>query len=294
MNRYMYLTVAAALAVGGCSQAPSTESESAMNEPLTVESPVAEMTETIQPIRYNEFVWCTSGENGNAENVAARNAYWANAVSEIGMEALVSASLTPQGWSSDSFDRLTLLMWPDKEARDAGWAAYAEAGIEAELNTRFAGVEACGGENWANVYGLDVYQPRTPTVSGVDTITDSAYTGYSFCSFNEGKEPADLRAVVTGPFMTFVDDFEAEAGPNSFNFLVQLPDFEETEVELHEAVPPTFDFVWTSFYGNETDRALTEAVWAEKGAAIQAQFDEVVTCSEEQGYDIEIIKQAAI
>jgi hypothetical protein len=246
------------------------------------------------PVRYNEFVWCSNGENATPELVAQRNEMWSQSVTELGMDSLMGASLTTQGWTSDSFDRLTLLMWPNKEARDAGWAAYQESGIEAKLEEKFPGVEKCGGEDWANVYGLDVYQPRTPSLAGPEHMGADAYVGYSFCSFNAGKQSADLRAVVAGQFMPFLDAHEAEVGATTYNFLAQAPSFEETEVELHKDVPPTFDFVWTDFWGNAQDRAGTESAWAAKGKAIQAAFDEVVTCSQRQGYSIEMTKVASL
>jgi hypothetical protein len=246
------------------------------------------------PVRYNEFVWCSNGKNATPELVTQRNEMWAQAVTELGMDSLMGASLTTQGWTSDSFDRLTLLMWPNKEARDAGWAAYQESGIEAKLEESFPGVETCGGDNWANVYGLDVYQPRTPSLAGPQHVGADAYVGYSFCSFNEGKKPADLRAVVTGQFVPFLDAHEAEVGATTYNFLAQVPSFEESEVELHNDVPPTFDFVWTDFWGNAEDRVGTENAWAAEGTAIQASFDEVLTCSERQGYSIEMTKLASM
>ena len=281
----------ALLVLGGCAESTSPETQAAAAAPAMVEAPEANQ---MAPVRYNEFVWCSNAENATPELVTQRNEMWAQAVTELGMDSLMGASLTTQGWTSDSFDRLTLLMWPNKEARDAGWAAYQESGIEAKLEESFPGVETCGGDNWANVYGLDVYQPRTPSLAGPQHVGADAYVGYSFCSFNEGKKPADLRAVVTGQFVPFLDAHEAEVGATTYNFLAQVPSFKESEVELHNDVPPTFDFVWTDFWGNAEDRVGTENAWAAEGTAIQASFDEVLTCSERQGYSIEMTKLASM
>jgi len=281
----------ALLVLGGCAESTSPETQATAAAPAMVEAPEANQ---MAPVRYNELVWCSNGENATPELVTQRNEMWAQAVTELGMDSLMGASLTTQGWTSDSFDRLTLLMWPNKEARDAGWAAYQESGIEAKLEESFPGVETCGGDNWANVYGLDVYQPRTPSLAGPQHVGADAYVGYSFCSFNEGKKPADLRAVVTGQFVPFLDAHEAEVGATTYNFLAQVPSFEESEVELHNDVPPTFDFVWTDFWGNAEDRVGTENAWAAEGTAIQASFDEVLTCSERQGYSIEMTKLASM
>ena len=83
-------------------------------------------------------------------------------------------------------------------------------------------------------------------------------------------------------------------GATTYNFLAQVPSFEESEVELHNDVPPTFDFVWTDFWGNAEDRVGTENAWAAEGTAIQASFDEVLTCYERQGYSIEMTKLASM
>lgn len=289
MTKAMSSIGLALMALIGCAESTSPEAPAAAPA-VTEASEGNQMT----PVRYNEFVWCSNGENATPELVAGRNELWSQSVTELGLDSLVGASLTTQGWTSSSFDRLTLLMWPNKEARDAGWAAYEASGTEAVLEERFPGVEKCGGENWANVYGLDVYQPRTPALAGPQHVSSDAYVGYSFCSFNEGKQAADLRAVVTEQFMPFLDALEAEVGATTYNFLAQVPSFEETEVELHDDVPPTFDFVWTDFWGNEEDRVGTESAWAAEGTEIQAAFDEVLTCSERQGYNIEITKRASL
>jgi hypothetical protein len=281
----------ALIALAGCAENTSSEAAAPTPAPAVADAP--EATEMV-PVRYNEFVWCSNGENATPELVAQRNEMWSQSVTELGLDSLMGASLTAQGWTSDSFDRLTLLMWPNKEARDAGWAAYQESGIEEKLEESFPEVEKCGGDNWANVYGLDVYQPRPPSLAGPQHMGSDAFVGYSFCSFNEGKQPADLQAVVTGQFMPFLDAHEAKVGATTYNFLAQVPSFEETEVELHNDVPPTFDFVWTDFWGNAEDRAGTESAWAAEGASIQAAFDEVVTCSERQGYGIEMTKLASL
>ncbi|MEL0047422.1 MAG: hypothetical protein VW867_02150 [Gammaproteobacteria bacterium] len=280
----------ALLVLAGCAESTAPESDAPATVPQVAEAPEANQME---PVRYNEFIWCSNGENATPERVAQRNELWSQSVTALGMDSLMAASLTTQGWTSDSFDRLTLLMWPNKEVRDAGWAAYQESGTEAKLEEQFPGVEKCGGDNWANVYGLDVYQPRSPSLAGPDHMGPDAYVGYSFCSFNEGKAPVDLRAVVLRQFVPFLDAHEAEVGATTYNFLAQVPSFEETEVELHNDVPPTFDFVWTDFWGNAEDRLSTESAWAAEGVAIQAAFDEVATCSERQGYSIEMTKLAS-
>lgn len=288
MNIIKLGSVMAVFSLVACGQGVNQENtKSAAVDPQEVEEAAS------SPVRYNEFVWCSNGENATADNLVARDALWSESVSELGMDELMSANLKPVGWSSESFDSLTLLMWPDKDARNAGWTAYQDSGIEEKLNENFADVEICGGVEWANVYGFDVYQPRQASkqASTEDAI---AYAGYQFCSFNEGNKAADLRKVVMGSYTEFLQKFETEVGPTSYNFLVQIPDFDAAVGERHNGVPPQFDLMWTNFWGDKTEKAMGDKAWAESGASIQESFDAVMTCSDEQGYDLTITKNRKV
>jgi len=91
-----------------------------------------------------------------------------------------------------------------------------------------------------------------------------------------------------------LQEFEAEVGPTSYNFLVQIPDFDAAAGERHNGVPPQFDLMWTNFWSDKTEKTMGDKAWAESGASIQESFDVVMTCSEEQGYDLTITKNRKV
>ncbi len=288
MNIIKLSSVLAVFSLVACGQGSNQET----TKSAAVDAPAVEEA-TSSPVRYNEFVWCSNGENATEDNLVARDSFWSKSVSELGMDELRGANLKPVGWSSESFDSLTLLMWPNKEARNAGWLEYQDSGIEEKLNENFPGVETCGGIEWANVYGFDVYQPRQ--ASNQESAEGAiAYAGYQFCSFNEGNKAADLRKVVMGSYTKFLQEFEAEVGPTSYNFLVQIPDFDAAAGERHNGVPPQFDLMWTNFWSDKTEKTMGDKAWAESGASIQESFDAVMTCSDEQGYDLTITKNRKV
>ena len=244
-------------------------------------------------IRYNEFIWCSNGPNFSAENLAKNFDFWVDGMQNtLQQKRLAAVSLTPRGWSNDDFDRLHLMMWPDKIARDAGWAAYAESGLEQAEAAAFPGLEKCGGDDWQDVFGFNVYQPRPPTVM-LDPATDKPVVGYRFCAMNAGKNRADLRAVIYDSFIPYLDALAVSAGPSAYNFLIQVPDFVVESRAGHEGVPVTWDYVWTNTWPSAAAYEASNATWSVQGQALQAAFDAVATCSQEQAYDLTPIMAAA-
>ena len=49
--------------------------------------------------------------------------------------------------------------------------------------------------------------------------------------------------------MDFLTAFEAEVGLTTYNFTVQIPDFDSAAVQRHDEVPPQFDLLWSSLGG---------------------------------------------
>ncbi len=90
--------------------------------------------------------------------------------------------------------------------------------------------------------------------------------------------------------MDFLTAFEAEVGLTTYNFTVQIPDFDSAAVQRHDEVPPQFDLLWSNFWGDKNQKPMGDSAWQENGVDIQKAFDEVMTCSEEQGYDIVLVK----
>ena len=251
----------------------------------SVVAPESNASETTpEPNMYVEYLWCSNGENYSKEAADARNAMWVDAVNSLGMKDLGASEITPLGWSSENFDRVSILFWENKEARDAGWDAYLKSGIEERLNEAYPDVETCGGEDWANVYPTNSYQIRQ-----VD-LSDSFTVGYQFCNFNEGKGPEDLRAFIRGPWADFLARFESENPTMTFGTSVNVPDFDDEAVEVHEGVPDTFDYLWVNLWGDPSQREMGWAAVAEYGQDMMQAANETATCAEEQVWTARRIK----
>ena len=250
--------------------------ERPVKEDVAASTEVAGSAESPEPNGYTEYLWCSNGENYSQEAVDARNAMWIQEVNALGMTGLGSADITPSGWSSENFDRVTILFWENKEARDAGWKSYLDSGIEDKLEEAYPGVETCGGENWANVYPNNSYRLREVTLS------DSFTVGYQFCDFNEGKGREDLRNFLAGPWTEFLTRYDSENPTASFGTNVNVPDFDDETVEVHEGVPDTFDYIWVNLWGDEAGLNSGWAAVEDYGQGMMETANSVADCSEEQ------------
>ena len=229
-----------------------------------------------EPTGYTEYLWCSNGGSYSAEAAAARNAMWVEEVNALGMTDLGAAEITPSGWSSENFDRITILFWENKEARDAGWKTYLASSVEEKLNEAYPDVEVCGGDAWANVYPTYSYQIRQADLSDPFTV------GYQFCNFNEGKGPDDVRAFIAGPWADFLERYDSENANSSYGLSINVPDFDDEAVEVHEGVPDTFDYIWVDLWGDQDERANGLAAVEEYGESMMQAANETSTCVDEQ------------
>ena len=156
---------------------------------------------------------------------------WVEEVSQLGMSRMGSAEITPLGWSSENFDRVSVLFWENKAERDSGWEAYLSSGIEERLNEAYPDVESCGGDGWTNVYPMNSYRLRQGNLS------DSFVVGYQFCNFNEGQGRDNLREFLAGPWAEFLDRYDSENPEISFGTSVNVPDFDDEGVEVMKVFP---------------------------------------------------------
>ena len=245
------------------------------NSVAASESDVGEETAP-EPNAYVEYLWCSNGVNYSKEAADARNAMWVDAVNGVGMSDLGASEITPAGWTSENFDRITVLFWENKEARDAGWDTYLKSGIEEQLNEAYPDVETCGGEDWANVYPTNSYQIRQTSLSDPFTV------GYQFCNFNEGKGPEDVREFLAGPWTDFLQRYDSENANSSYGLSINVPDFDDEAVEVHEGVPDTFDYIWVNLWGDQGERADGLAAVEEYGQSMMQAANEASTCVDEQ------------
>ena len=237
-----------------------------------------------EPTGYTEYIWCSNGENYSQKSSDARNEMWVEALNDLGMSSMAAAEITPSGWSSENFDRSTVLFWENKESRDAGWEAYLAAGVEEKLEKAYPGVEVCGGEGWQNVYPTNSYSIREAKLDKEFKV------GYQFCDFNEGKVPEDLRAFVRGPWAEFLKQYDSQNPLSTYGLNINTPDFDNEAVEVHEGVPETFDYIWVNLWG---DAAELDRGWSavdEYGEGMMKAVNEVAVCSQEQVWDGRNIK----
>jgi len=277
--------VVAILFLTACSPAEEVQVVAVTSEAAIESAPVvmAEAEAPPEPTGYTDYIWCSKGENYSLEALNARNKDWLAGASELGIAKWGVSEVTPSGWSSENFDWLTVLFWPDKEARDAAWQTYQDSGLEEQLEAAHPGVEICGGEAWKNVYPTTAYQLRQPSVD------ETFKVGYQFCSYRDGKLPADLRAVIRGPYMAHLERYDAENGVSSYGAIVGVPDFDDETIERHEGVPAAFDILWVNVWGNPDEQKLGVAAVEAYGQEMMAAFNTVTDCSEEQMYDGRVV-----
>ena len=245
---------------------------------VALEDSSASPEATPEPTGYTEYLWCSDGENYSQELADGRNSMWIEEVNALGMTNLGSAEIVPSGWSSENFDRIAILFWENKEARDAGWEIYLESGIEDKLNESYPGVQTCGGDDWVNVYPTNAYLVRAANLPNPFTV------GYQFCSFNEGKGPDDVRDFLAGPWAEFLARYDSENPDSPYGLSINVPDFDDEAVEVHEGVPDTFDYVWVNLWGDEEEREKGWSAVEEYGQGMMEAGNAASTCSEEQVY----------
>ena len=236
--------------------------------------------------RYNEYLWCKQGENFSQESLSASTKAWLAATDNAGIANFGVYNLAPK-FSDPNFDRIMLITWPDKETRDSGWETYLAQNIQASLDEQFPDVEQCGGDNWENVYGFAAYKTRDASVAW-DRENTEAMVSYRFCSYQENKEPEDLRQLVQGEFEAWLTKYEETYGASSYDFAYLAPDFDDEAVERNEGVPLAFDYAWMDFWGNAAEAETGYSAWTETG--FQTDFDAVALCSEPQAYDLTEIR----
>ena len=122
--------VVAILFLTACSPAEEVQEVVVTSEAAMESVPVVVAEAPPEPTGYTDYIWCSKGENYSLEALNARNKDWLAGAAEHGIEKLGVVEVTPSGWSSENFDWLTVLFWSDKEARDAAWQVYQDAGLE--------------------------------------------------------------------------------------------------------------------------------------------------------------------
>ena len=233
---------------------------------------------------YVEYMWCSTGTNATEERIAALLADTNRLVDELGGESLNGYRLHPNGWTSDEFDYIDALWWPNKETRDAVWQAWTEADAQANIDAMHPDVEACGGENFENMWGFNVEVPRSPSRPWTWENPPAA-VDFMFCSFNEGKNADDLSPILTGSYEKFLAEYEEANGPSGYFYSIHYPVFDVASATQSEIAPDQYDTVWANYWETNAEKASGMNAFVADGQEIQAEFDSVATCGDRLAYD---------
>ena len=107
----------------------------------------------------------------------------------------------------------------------------------------------------------------------------------TFCAFNDGKGPEDLRKVVMGEYLPLLAAASDANPESSYWFMIGAPDFEER-------ISGPFDFNWINYWQTvqEGEASSTAFAASEEGQAVMASLGEVATCQDPQGWDGYLIR----
>ena len=282
MMKNIILVGAMLLAAAGCAK----QEEVAAPAPEVAEAAPTEAAANA-PDAYYEYLWCNQGEDFSQEKMTEFNASWNSVIDGMEAPALAAFGYIPKGWETEDYDGLWVLRWGSKEDSAAGWEAYAASEAAQAHDAAYASVLTCGEEVGVDRFGFASYIPQAMPASFTGEPAPYYLTNM-FCSLNEGKEPADLRAAVMDGYLPMLAA-GAEANPDSsYWFMLGAPDFEVNP----EA---SFDFNWINYWQTAEEGEASSAAFAasEEGQAMMATFDEVATCQDPQPWDGYLIRSNA-
>jgi hypothetical protein len=270
------------LAAAGCAK----QEEVAAPAPEVAEAAPTEAAANA-PDAYYEYLWCNQGEDFSQEKMTEFNASWNSVIDGMEAPALAAFGYIPKGWETEDYDGLWVLRWGSKEDSAAGWEAYAASEAGQAHEVAYDSVLACGSEVGVDRFGFASYIPQAMPESFTGEPAPY-FLNNMFCSLNEGKEPADLRATVMDGYLPMLAA-GAEANPDSsYWFMLGAPDFDVNP----EA---SYDFNWINYWQTAEEGEASSAAFAasEEGQSMMASFNEVMTCEDPQPWDGYLIRSNA-
>ena len=236
------------------------------------------------PDAYYEYLWCNEGEDFSQEKFAELTTNWNSVIDEMESPSLAAFAYVPRDVEVDEFDGLWVLRWESKSDSVEGWEAYAASEAAQAHEALYAAVLTCGNEVGVNRFGFDSYipQPMPATFTGEP---GPYFLTNTFCSFNEGKGPDDLRSTVMNQYLPMLSA-GAEVNPqSSYWFMVGVPDFEERPAG-------SYDFNWINYWQTVTEGEVSSAAFAEsdEGQAMMMAFNNVASCQPAQSWDGYLIR----
>ena len=264
----------------GCAKQDDME----VTEPVAAAPEVEQTAASDGPDAYYEYLWCNEGEDFSQEKLAELTANWNAVIDGMDAPALAAFGYIPRGVEMEDFDGLWVLRWNSKSDSAAGWEAYAASEAGQAHEATYASVLSCGNEVGVNRFGFNAYIPQ-PMPASFSAESAPYFLTNSFCAFNDGKGPEDLRSVVMDEYLPLLAA-GLEANPaSSYWFMIGEPDFEER-------ISGPFDFNWVNYWQTAQEGEASSSAFAasEEGQAIMASLGEVATCQDPQGWDGYLIR----
>lgn len=253
-------------------------------EPIAAAPEVEETAASDGPDAYYEYLWCNEGEDYSQEKMAELTANWNSVIDGMDAPALAAFGYIPRDAEMEGYDGLWVLRWNSKSDSAAGWEAYAASEAGQAHEATYASVLSCGNEVGVDRFGFNAYIPQPMPASFTGEPSPYFLTN-TFCAFNEGKGPEDLRSVVMGEYLPMLAA-ASEANPeSSYWFMIGAPDFEER-------MSGPYDFNWINYWQTvqEGEASSTAFAASDEGQAIMASLGEVATCQDPQGWDGYLIR----
>ena len=116
------VTAMAALFLLGCSGEPDgTENGSSPSISATTNAESSDNGQTVPPTSYTEYLQCEFGGAYSSEAFRAFLTDWNAEIDQLPDRGLRAFGYLPRAWSSEAFDGIWVLRWPNVQERDAGW-----------------------------------------------------------------------------------------------------------------------------------------------------------------------------
>ena len=280
LKRATIFILVAMITGAGCTKQDDTE----VSEPVAAAPEVEETADGDGPNAYYEYLWCNEGEDFSQEKLAELTQNWNAVIDGMDAPALAAFGYIPRDVEMEDYDGLWALRWESKSDSAAGWEAYAASEAGQAHEATYASVLACGSEVGVDRFGFNAYIPQAIPASFTGEPAPYFLTN-TFCAFNDGKGPEDLRTVVMEEYLPLLAT-ASEANPeSSYWFMIGAPDFEER-------VSGPYDFNWINYWqtAQEGEASSTAFAASEEGQAIMTSMGEVATCQDPQAWDGYLIR----
>ena len=243
---------------------------------------IAEVEIVAPTARFSEYMWCDTGPDASTETYAELMAAWNEIETSATHKVTAAFSIQPK-FETDRYDGMWVNVWPSIEARDAGWAEWAENEAEA-FGAKFSNVLVC---DPAQRHLFESFTVTAP-VRQWDSA-DLHQVTYSFCSLKEGKTQED-GDMVASSFANWIATKRSEGlGTNYMSYLL-LPTFDPVTIDGTAA---SYQFVRADGWANVEEQSADMAAWEEEGNVAREMSEATYDC---QSFDFNLraIKNPAI